>query len=1116
MRLFSTLMADAEGSMRRCLTSAGWYCGLLVCFTAVELRFLAADDAKPAVPSEPAKSLTFETDILPIMQARCAKCHGSEKLEAGFDVRRRFTMVKGGDSGSALTIGKPDESLVLERIEKNEMPPPDEGRLDNKQKALLRQWILSGAATAKDPEEPLDETDTPSRISEDDRKFWSFQTPVRAPVPAVQAKDRVRNEVDAFLLQKLEAKNLTYNSEASKEVLLRRLCIDLLGLPPTLEQAEEFTKDTRSDAYDRLVDRLLDSPQYGERWARHWLDVAGYADSDGYLAADRLRPEAWRYRDYVIDAFNRDLGFDQFVREQLAGDELTDWRRGEEITPEVERQLQATGFLRNALDPTYPGYTEPNEIHQVLADTMQIVSSSLLGLTVQCARCHSHKFDPISQRDYYSLQAVFLGAMDPARWQPSEVRGVNLATEAQEARITERNKKVDDRIAGLAGSLAELTTHFQKKRVTEAFASLNHQLSKPYHTTGLDSAWTVSPAGTAKSWQITHQPDRVDVQSIDGSQGYALMRLTRPVALTREFDTSMVFSWQSQDGEPAANLAMQGLLLNLRDAAGNLVASAGYIDENNNFRGSPVSGIHTAEAPLGADLIDHYLKLHKQAVPPNDKTHALAANGTATVKIQRDTAGLITVQFGDGKITDSISAESKSLITTVEIEFRRYILQDQATFNGLKLHDFQLIAPPIDMPDQAQIEKLALALPLKAEQRSADQKLLIEKFPVAVPLTSDDLAGRYAAYKADVTKFKAAIASEEALKQSITRIRGLTDLDEKPTLGKIMRRGDHDKPGASVEANVPEVLAFVDFKYQPQAGYKTSGRRAAFARWLTDARNPLFARVQVNRIWARHFGRGLVTTQANFGRAGAKPTHPELLDWLATEFIRLGWSQKALHRLLVTTSAYRQTADIDATKQMADPDNILLSAWQPRRMEGEVLRDSLLAVAGTLNPQMGGPPAQVAAQGDGSVIDTDDPAGRKRSIYQIVRRSQHLTLLDLFDTPVMEVNCPERTQSIVPLQALAMLHGPAADRAAKSLADRTMAHSAVDHERIEFLYRLLFARSPRMAEEQQILTFLTEATQERLAGNATPTDSEKQAALVAAWKDTALVLLNSNEFVFVH
>lgn len=848
-------------------------------------------------PAKTAAVIKFETDILPILQARCAKCHGDEKLEAGFDVRRRFAILKGGDSGTAFVEGKPDESLLIERIEKNEMPPADEGRLDDKQKALIRQWVLAGAPTVKNPELPLEESEIASRISDEDRNFWAFKAPTRPAVPVVKSADRVRNAIDSFLLEKLEAQGLTFNPDASREILLRRLYLDLWGLPPTIEQADEFLKDERPNAYELLVDQLLAAPQYGERWGRHWLDVAGYADSDGYLAADRLRPEAWRYRDYVIDALNRDLPYDQFVREQLAGDELSDWRRGEEITPEIQRQLSATGFLRTAMDPTYPGYIEPNEVHQVLADTVQIVSSTFLGLTVQCARCHSHKFDPISQRDYYSIQAVLLGAYDPARWQPSEVRGIPLATEAQEARINEHNKKVDERLAALLATTNELTTRFRKKRIVEILASAT---------------------------------------------------------------------------------------------------------------------------------------------------------------------------------------------------------------------------PPMPTPDPALIEKLLAAVAVLPAKQNDEQKQLVAKHLPGSAWTEEDLAKLFPEFAEDIAKLKAAGVAETALKKAIVKLRALADVDDKPAEGRILKRGEHNKPGGAVGPNVPEVLVPVGYQLPVQPGYKTSGRRLAFAKWLTDPAHPLTARVQVNRLWAKHFGRGLVATVSNFGRAGVKPSHPELLDWLATEFISLGWSQKAVHRLMVTSTAYRQTVSVDPAKSAADPENKLWGAWQPRRVQAEVLRDGMLAVGGKLNPQMLGSPANVAPQSDGAVIDTDDAAGRRRSIYQIVRRSQHLTMLELFDTPLMEVNCPERTVSIVPLQALAMLHGPQAERAAQALGARTVAAAATDDERINWIYRILLTRLPRDTERQHLSAFLEEIRKEQLASKPTPTAEDQQAATTAAWKEAALVLLNSNEFVFVH
>src|SRR6185369_5207076 len=319
-----------------------------------------------------------------------------------------------------------------------------EDPLDQKQIDVLRRWIIAGAPTKAATEPPLEVVEADDAISDEDRKFWMFQPPVGVEPPSVKNAARVRTPIDAFLLAVLERNGLTFNADAPKRTLLRRLCFDLTGLPPTIEQIAAFDNDNRPDAYERLVDALLASPHYGERWGRHWLDVAGYADSDGYLEADRERPEAWRYRDYVIRALNDDKPYDQFIREQIAGDELSDWRRAEELSPAMIEQLVATGFLRTASDPTYPGYKEKTEIYKVLADTAQIVGSAFFGVTVQCARCHAHKSEPISQRDYYQLQAILAAAYDPdpARWLASSERTIPLATDAELAAINARNQQI--------------------------------------------------------------------------------------------------------------------------------------------------------------------------------------------------------------------------------------------------------------------------------------------------------------------------------------------------------------------------------------------------------------------------------------------------------------------------------------------------------------------------------------------------------------------------------------------------------------------------------------------------------------------------------------------------
>lgn len=840
----------------------------------------AAQETAPTVPD---RSITFEQHVAPILEARCVKCHGEGKLESGLDLRRKFLIVKGGDSGPAIVPGKPEESGLFTRLEKGEMPPKEEGRLDDKQRELIRRWIAAGAPLAGEKERPLDEAEAPRRISPEDREFWSFKPPVRKSPPVVKNADRVRTPIDPFLLARLEEKSLSFAPDVPKETLLRRATFALHGLPPTIDELDEFAADDRPDAFERVLDRLLASPRYGEHLARHWLDVAGYADSDGYLAADRLRPQAWRYRDYVIQAMNADLPYDQFVLEQLAGDEISSWRKADELTPEMARQLAATGFLRTASDPTYPGYTEPNEMHQVMADTVQIVSTAFLGLTVHCARCHSHKYDPLPQRDYYALQAVFAGALDPTRWQPSEVRGIPLASEAEEARINQHNKQIDARVAELTANLNELTVRMRKKRV----------------------------------------------------------------------------------------VALLG--------------------------------------PLATDA--------------------------------------------------------------------------------------------------ALVDALQAALLIAADKRKPEQKELVAKHAAGVALAEADLASWNADYRDQSGRLKAAIASESALKQQIVLVRGLVDLGDKANPCKLLVRGDYNKPGTAVEPGVPEVLASSGFQLSPKPGYKTTGRREALARWLVDPQHPLTSRVHVNRVWAKHFGRGLVPTVANFGRSGVKPTHPELLDWLATEFQSQGWSQKELHRLLLSSTAWRQSSTPAAGTLTADPNNELVGFWRAQRHSGEMLRDGTLFVAGKLHGPMYGAPSQVAAQADGAIVTGDDAAGHRRSLYLIVRRSQHLTMLDLFDVPMMEINCPQRSSSIVPLQALALLHGPFAERSAAALAERVLREAPpTDEARLDYVWRLLYARLPRPAERQATLKFLADTISEKPGNDAIRT----------AWTQAALVLLNSNEFLYVH
>jgi len=818
----------------------------LMAWSLLAAVVLSDDQSEPGKASSHSK-LSFEEHIAPILQSRCLKCHGKSSRKGGLDLRRRFTMLEGGDSGPALDLKQPKDSLLLGMIAEKEMPPETSPQLTSQEIETIRRWVTDGAKLKGLEELPLAESH--DELASRARSFWAFKPPQRPVIPAVKRTDLVRTPIDAFLLAKLETHGATFMPAADKTTLIRRLTFALHGLPPTREQVEKFLADSSPNAYAQLVDELLDSPRYGERWGRHWLDIAGYADSDGYLEADRLRNEAWRYRDYVLRSFNDDKPYDRFLLEQIAGDELNDWRQADELTPETIDNLVATGFMRTSPDPTYPGYIEPPEVHQVIADTVQVFSTGVLGLTLQCARCHEHKMDPFTQRDYYQLWAFFDPAMAAQQWIVSPHRNLPMATDQEAARIKKNNQQADARIKQLQAGIAEATTRFQEK----AF--------------------------------------RVDMAKIS---------------------------------------------------------------------------------------------------------------------------------------------------------------------------------------DAALLKKLKAAIRVEPKKRNAEQKKLISDNGVAnVNVSTAELSIRFPEFARRMAKHNTAIASETALKETIVQIRGLYDLSGEPKPTRLLKRGDYRTPGVIVQPQLPKALTPAGFQLEIRPGYRTSGRRLALARWLTDSKNPLTARVQVNRVWAQYFSNGIVSTLDNFGSIGARPSHPELLDWLATEFMDKGWRHKALHRLILNSSAFRQSSQPNTKLQTIDPSNKLLGFWPPRRIEGEAIRDAMLSVTGKLNLKMYGKPTPVSRSSKGLVIVANTPEGNRRSVYLIVRRSQPVTLLELFDTPTMETNCTQRTESIVVTQALSMLNSEFTAVTARALADRIIkADPSDDAQRLIALFQLAYARTPTEVERREYAEFL--------------------------------------------
>ncbi len=767
----------------------------------LSIAFAVALDGGVFGAETPSAAPTFEADVRPILRAHCFDCHGAaDEKKGGLDLRLVRFQIAGGDSGPAIEPNDPEASYLLDRIRAGEMPPSGE-KLPVKEIETIARWIAGGAKTAR----PEPESIPPGLgITAEERGWWAFRPIERSAADAPATDPRVRTPIDALLRASMP-EGLAFSPDADKRSLILRSSFDLLGLPPTPEEVAEFVADQSPDAYEKLVDRLLASPQYGERWARHWLDAAGYADSEGGAMQDVVRTWAFKYRDYVIRAFNSDKPFDRFLHEQLAGDELAGPISGD-LSPEQIELLTATGFLRMSADGTASGDDSPEARNQVVADTLKIVTSSLLGLTVACAQCHDHRYDPIPQTDYYALRAVFEPALDWQAWINANERQVSLYTAANRQQA------------------AEIETEAQK----------------------------IAAERAAK--QAAYMAEAFDKE------------------LTKY------------------------------------------------------------EEPLRGEL--------------------RAAYQTA------------------------------------------------------------------------------------ADKRSDAQKLLLEKYPSA-NITEGVLYQYNQPAADDLKKFDERIGAVRAKKPAEEFLRVLIEPPGHAPETKLFHRGDHRQPLQPIAPGTLSVCSPESGRTEfaaKSAELPTTGRRLAFARWLTGPGNPLTARVIANRVWLHHFGRGIVSTPADFGRLGTPPSHPALLDWLATELRDSGWNLKHLHRAIMLSTAYRQSSRREPTQVAIDAENRFYGRQNVLRLDAETLRDRLLAATGTLDRTMFGPPIGVVEDDSGQVIVAGDV--HRRSLYLLQRRTQPVALMQAFDAPVMTTNCEARSSSTVATQSLMLMNGDFWLGRAAALADR--------------------------------------------------------------------------------
>ncbi|MEZ5396875.1 MAG: DUF1553 domain-containing protein [Bryobacterales bacterium] len=862
----------------------------------------AQSNAESEIPESARRQIDrFEHDVLPILEARCVACHG-ETPQSGLDLRSLAALLRGESKGPSSKKVFPRRASSFARSRAERCLPKAQAK-----RSLVRRSFASAAGSTKEVSQTTSTRATRliARLPKPKRPRLRQRTarPGRSknPLPMIRRGQEPRPRALAnrrLCPRQARRQGLTLSAEASKRTLLRRAYFDLWGLPPTPEETAAFLGDSRPDAYERLLDRLLASPKYGQRWGRFWLDAAGYVDTTGkdFQANNvSVAPGMWRYRDYVIEAFNEDKPWDRFLTEQLAGDELYDFRNAREYTPEMLKALIATGYLRTQLDATDEDISDrPADRYDAMFAMLDKVSASALGLTLTCARCHTHKFDPIPQRDYYRFLALFSSAYNPSAWIQPKKRLMYTVADSERKEIEEHNKSIDAETKKLEDQIAEILDPYRKK-----------------------------------------------------------------------------------------------------------------------------------------------LRAEKLKEAPEE--------------IRSD---------------------------------------------------------------------LAEALDVEAKERSEVQKYLIAKFGKLAKLSEEELDEALSKdHTAEVAKLRKDLETWNGYRRELHPIRALWDgKDHSPTM-RLLQRGSVEAPGPRVSPGFLSILCSPgdDCTAEPsshRAG-DTSGLRLALAEWLTSPDHPLTARVIVNRLWQHHFGTGIVATVDNFGEMGSGASHPELLDWLAVDFMEHGWKAKRLHKQIMLSSAYRQSSKRSDNPsadraESEDSENRLLWRMPLRRLEAEALRDSILAVAGRLDDSLDGPPVELTARPDGLQFAEDDGPKARRSVYLLARRTWPSTFLAVFDFPIIDTTCTRRTPSATPLQSLTLMNSEFVLHNARVAAERLGGGEAAPADFVDKAYDLLFARPAGDAERALAVAHLKE--QQALYGKSNA--SEQESAARAA-ESLIHMLLSSNEFLYV-
>jgi len=1020
--------------------------------------------AQSPVPTQPpAEGVDFVRDVEPILERNCYECHGRSKARGKLRLHSPDFISRGGNSGRVLVPGRGRDSELIKRLldpNEEDRMPLDADPLPPETIARLQAWIDQGA--------PMPAGMATGGTEPDVEEHWAYVSPSRPEFLAVKSDAWVRNPVDRFVLARLEDEGLSPSPEATRATLLRRVTLDLTGLPPSPEELDAFLADASPEAYERVVDRLLASPHYGERWARAWLDLARYADTNGYEKDNRR--SIWKYRDWVIDAFNRDLPFDQFTVEQIAGDMLP------EAT--VDQKI-ASGFHRNAMTNEEGGVDPEESRYEVLVDRVNTTATVWLGSTLACAQCHNHKYDPFSQKDYFRFLAFFASSDFDSRTFGDGTRHsepvLDLATPEQEAARKELQAQID-RIE--KESKAETPALREAQEGWEAALLAAEQVWTPL--TPLAARATngvvlkILPDGSVLASGENPPLTSYTVTAATPLGGITGLRLeTLP-------DPSLPRGGPGRDGY--GHFRVTGIRVNAAPVSASGQASA------------PVS-LQTVKVDDSASAFDATALLTDTPAPSGRKRNAWTINAMRdTERLPRSAVLAAVSPFGfpgGTRLTVRIDHHDGTIGQGIG-RFRLSVTSAEAPLAGTDVS--ARLRPILRIPRPARSEA-------QAEEVSA-------AFRAATPLlkgTREELA--------------AARKSLAALQIPSTLVMRERVSFERPSY-ELRERGSFAAKGERVYAGTPGALHPLP-EDQPV-------NRLGLARWLVDERNPLVARVAVNRLWEGIFGRGLVETSEDFGTQGASPTHPDLLDWLATEFVANGWSQKSLLRTIVLSSTYRQSSALTPALGNRDPDNRLFARGPRVRMEAEMIRDSALAASGLLSLKMHGPgvfPLQpegiwnMPFSSDKWTTSTGEDLYR-RSLYTFWRRTSPYPSFMTFDATSREFCTVRRVRTNTPLQALTLMNDPASFSAARALANRMIAAGDDPRSRAALGIQLVLSREAETGEIDRLVAAYEEeaahyATRHDAAARvAASTDgSPAQTTVLAAWTMVANVLLNLDEAV---